>query len=96
MKNEKAFLNGMWYIVEQEEKLEIEKNIARKKNHELIKKNIFVVLSIILTFILLLVGLCVSKYLKESIYIILSIPLLLGYMLDKNENTFERDKKNGE
>ena len=99
MKNEKDFLDGMWDIVEREEKLEIEKNIARKRNRELMKKNILVLSSIVIIFILILIGSMMSKYFKEFIYFILSISLLLGYLLDRSvseENKFERIAYNGE
>lgn len=95
MKNEKAFLNGMWEMVAKEEKLEMEKNMARQKHKKIMIKNIVTYFSIIILLTVIIVSLVLLKDPSKFIVNISMVSLLLGYIFDKfllDENNFERTK----
>lgn len=73
MKTEKAFLNGMWYMVEVLEREELEKQRVKALNRKLTVKKVGLIVSGI---IILTAALLFNQFIVHLIY-----PLTIGIMI---------------
>ncbi len=79
MKSEEDFLAGMWTSIELLEAEQHQKNLARERNRRLMKKNIVMYTTMLLTLVLLILW---GPSNLGSIMGICGAYLLLGYILD--------------